>query len=76
MSFSIVTLNQVPVESWILIATDAACAGFHNELYRYSTQEGWEVLAQDAMPGARARHKISVLGGKIYLFGGYAVSGA
>ena len=52
------------------------CAGFHSELYRYSTQEGWEMLAQDAMLVARARHKISVLGGKIYLFGGYAVSGA
>jgi hypothetical protein len=53
----------------------AAFTGHLNDLYRYSPQGEWEVLVQDEMLVARARLRLSALGGRIYLFGGLGVSG-
>ena len=53
----------------------APFAGHLNDLYRYSPQGEWEALVQDEMLVARARLRMSALGGRIYLFGGFGLSG-
>lgn len=50
--------------------------GLLDDLYRFSPLSSvWEELAQDARPEARAQHRITALGGRIYLFGGLGNSG-
>jgi N-acetylneuraminic acid mutarotase len=55
----------------------AACfTGLLNDLYRFSPLSSeWEEVAQGERLEPRAQHRISALGGRIYLFGGAGESG-
>ena len=54
----------------------ACFAGLLDDLYRFSPVSSvWEEVAQGARLTARAQHRISALGGRIYIFGGFGDSG-
>ena len=73
VAFSVGTFLVVARE----LCGDAVCfAGLLDDLYRFSPVSSvWERVAQDARLTARAQHRISALGGRIYLFGGFGDSG-
>ena len=54
----------------------ARFTGLLNDLYRFSPLSSeWEEVAQGERLEPRAQHRISALGGRIYLFGGAGESG-
>ena len=57
-------------------AVTAPSTGLLDDLYRFSPMTlEWEQLSQDTRLEPRAQHRISALGGRMYLFGGFGNSG-